>query len=88
MGRLQGLVSAERDGYFENRSVVDHVPTNVAILLRKMCLVRCTLCCRSRSIISNNVDNAVLGIGPEFFHRRAVLKASSRRSETATLATD
>ena len=88
MGRLQGLVSAERDGYFENRSVVDHVPTNVAILLRKMCLVRYTSCCRSRSLISNNVDKTVLGIGPEFFHRRAVLKASSRRSETATSATD
>jgi hypothetical protein len=63
----------------------DHRPTNVAILLRKMSLVRCTLYCQIRSLIAISVDEVVLGIRPEFRQQRAVCKASSRRSETATL---
>jgi hypothetical protein len=77
----------ERDGYFKNKSIADHVQTNAAISLREMSLVRCMLCCRSRSIISNYVDKAVLGIGHVFLQPHAVCKDSSRRSKTATLAT-
>jgi len=82
---LQGLVSTERDGYFENSSIVDHVSTNVAILLRKMCLVRYTLCCQSRLLISISAEKVAMRFGPVFPYRRAGCKDSSRRSETATV---
>jgi hypothetical protein len=60
--------------------------TTVAILLRKMCLVRCTSCFQNRPINSIRLDEVLLGNGPEFVQQKAERKDSSRRSETATVA--
>jgi hypothetical protein len=38
------------------------VLTNVAISLREMSLVRCTLCYQSRPLISDNMEEVVLRI--------------------------
>jgi hypothetical protein len=58
----------------------------VAISLREMCLVGCTLCFQSRRPISSRIDEEFQRVVRYFVQRWAVCKDSSRRSETATVA--
>ena len=56
-------------------SVAMMVPTNVAISLREMSLVRCTLHNQGQLPFSGSVDDVVLRIAPEFHQQWAGCKA-------------
>jgi hypothetical protein len=62
-------------------------PTNVAISLREMSLVRCTLLSQAQLPLSGSIDDVVLRIGPGISSTKGWLQGTSRRSETATLRT-